>query len=101
VDIETSAAAPGAGGAPALDHQIRHCAGVCGIGLGFRSYGRIDGVVLNNGRVLVTDPSSSSGMAPLSFFFEQAAEAGLLPSMIISELIEISRRIHVKKRGPL
>jgi D-alanine-D-alanine ligase len=69
--------------------------------LGFRSYGRIDGFVLNGGRVLITDPNSSSGMAPASFFFEQAAEAGFLPSMIISELIEISRRIHEKKRGPL
>lgn len=69
--------------------------------LGFRSYGRIDGFVLDNGSVLITDPNSSSGMAPASFFFEQAAEAGLLPSMIISELIEISRRIHENKMGPL
>ncbi len=69
--------------------------------LGFRSYGRIDGFVLNSGKVLITDPNSSSGMAPASFFFEQAAEVGLLPSMIISELIEISLRIHEKKKGPL
>ncbi|MBW2648589.1 MAG: D-alanine--D-alanine ligase, partial [Deltaproteobacteria bacterium] len=55
--------------------------------LGFRSYGRIDGFVMEDGRVLITDPNSSSGMAPSSFFFEQAAEAGMLPSMIISELI--------------
>jgi D-alanine-D-alanine ligase len=69
--------------------------------LGFRSYGRIDGFVLDSSRVLITDPNSSSGMAPASFFFEQAAEAGFLPSMIISKLIEVSRRIHEKKRGPL
>ena len=67
----------------------------------FRSYGRIDGFVLENGRVLVTDPNSSSGMAPSSFFFEQAAEAGMLPSMIISELIDISVRVHRGKKGPL
>ncbi len=69
--------------------------------LGFRGYGRIDGFVTNDGRILVTDPNSSSGMAPSSFFFEQAAESGLLPSMIISELIEISLKIHGDKKGPL
>jgi len=69
--------------------------------LGFRSYGRIDGFFLNDGRVLITDPNSSSGMAPSSFFFEQAAEAGMLPSMIISKLIDISLKIHGDKRGPL
>jgi len=69
--------------------------------LGFRSYGRIDGFVLEDGRVLITDPNSSSGMAPSSFFFEQAAEAGMLPPMVISELIEASIRVHEEKRGPL
>ncbi|MCX7816806.1 MAG: D-alanine--D-alanine ligase [Syntrophales bacterium] len=69
--------------------------------LGFRSYGRIDGFVLKDGRILITDPNSSSGMAPSSFFFEQAANAGMLPSMIISALIENSLAIHREKRGPL
>jgi len=69
--------------------------------LGFRSYGRIDGFVTGDDRVLITDPNSSSGMAPSSFFFEQAAEAGLLPSMILTELIEASRKIHGRKKGPL
>ena len=69
--------------------------------LGFRSYGRIDGFVLTDGRVLVTDPNSSSGMAPSSFFFEQAAEAGMLPSMIAGELIEGAIAIHKSKKGPL
>ncbi|MCD6486153.1 MAG: D-alanine--D-alanine ligase [Syntrophobacterales bacterium] len=69
--------------------------------LGFRSYGRIDGFVMEDGRVLITDPNSSSGMAPSSFFFEQAAEAGMLPSMVISGLIEASVRIHKEKKGPL
>ncbi len=69
--------------------------------LGFRSYGRIDGFLLEDSRVLITDPNSSSGMAPSSFFFEQAACAGMLPSMIISKLIEISLKIHREKKGPL
>jgi len=69
--------------------------------LGFRSYGRIDGFYMKNGRILITDPNSSSGMAPSSFFFEQAASAGMLPSMIISRLIENALIIHKEKKGPL
>ncbi|OPY89919.1 MAG: D-alanine--D-alanine ligase [Syntrophaceae bacterium PtaU1.Bin231] len=71
------------------------------VALGFRSYGRIDGFLLKDGRILVTDPNSSSGMAPSSFFFEQAACAGMLPSMVISRLIENALAIHRGKRGPL
>jgi D-alanine-D-alanine ligase len=69
--------------------------------LGFRSYGRIDGFYLKDGRILITDPNSSSGMAPSSFFFEQAACAGMLPSMILSRLIENAMIIHRGKCGPL
>ncbi|MDQ5988260.1 MAG: D-alanine--D-alanine ligase A [Syntrophus sp. SKADARSKE-3] len=69
--------------------------------LGFRSYGRIDGFYQPDGRILITDPNSSSGMAPSSFFFEQAASAGMLPSMIIGTLIENALRIHREKLGPL
>ncbi len=69
--------------------------------LGFRSYGRIDGFYLNDGRIFITDPNSSSGMAPSSFFFEQAASAGMLPSMMISALIQNALAIHKGKRGPL
>jgi len=71
------------------------------LALGFRSYGRIDGFLLRDGRILITDPNSSSGMAPSSFFFEQAACAGMLPSMVISRLIENALAIHRRKRGPL
>ena len=69
--------------------------------LGFRSYGRIDGFIKKDGQILITDPNSSSGMAPSSFFFEQAASAGMLPAMIISRLIENALQIHGKKKGPL
>ncbi len=69
--------------------------------LGFRSYGRIDGFVKEDGGILITDPNSSSGMAPSSFFFEQAATAGLLPGMIIEKLIQNALRIHRDKNGPL
>ena len=69
--------------------------------LGFRSYGRIDGFWLKDGRILITDPNSSSGMAPSSFFFEQAASAGFLPGMILSALIQNALAIHRDKKGPL
>ena len=69
--------------------------------LGFRSYGRIDGFYLNDGRILITDPNSASGMAPSSFFFEQAACAGMLPATIISRLIDNALVIHNEKNGPL
>jgi D-alanine-D-alanine ligase len=69
--------------------------------LGFRSYGRIDGFILKDNRILITDPNSSSGMAPSSFFFEQAACAGMLPVMILSRLIENAVKIHAEKHGPL
>jgi D-alanine-D-alanine ligase len=69
--------------------------------LGFRNYGRIDGFLLKDERILITDPNSSSGMAPSSFFFEQAACAGLLPSMIVTRLIQDALKIHRVKRGPL
>ncbi len=69
--------------------------------LGFRSYGRIDGFILKDDRILITDPNSSSGMAPSSFFFEQAACAGMLPAMILSRLIESAVKIHAEKHGPL
>ncbi len=69
--------------------------------LGFRSYGRIDGFYLKDGRILITDPNSSSGMAPSSFFFEQAACAGMLPTIILGRLIENALLIHRGKHGPL
>jgi D-alanine-D-alanine ligase len=69
--------------------------------LGFRSYGRIDGFLTKDGRILITDPNSSSGMAPSSFFFEQAAAMGMLPTMVISKLIENAIKIHQEKKGPL
>jgi D-alanine-D-alanine ligase len=69
--------------------------------LGFRSYGRIDGFLTKDGRILITDPNSSSGMAPSSFFFEQAASMGMLPTMVISRLIQNAVKIHQEKMGPL
>ncbi len=81
--------------------EIKQCVIRAFHALGFRSYGRIDGFILKDNRILITDPNSSSGMAPSSFFFEQAACAGMLPAMILSRLIENAVKIHAEKHGPL
>lgn len=69
--------------------------------LGFTGYGRMDGFLLKDGRVLLTDPNSTSGMSPSSFMFHQAAEAGMTPMMLITRIIELGLEAHRKKRGPL
>jgi hypothetical protein len=40
-------------------------------------------------------------MAPSSFFFEQAASMGMLPTMVISRLIQNAIKIHQGKKGTL
>jgi D-alanine-D-alanine ligase len=69
--------------------------------LGFRGYSRIDGFLLENGEIIITDPNSTSGMAPSSFLFHQAAEAGLLPAHIISRIITLALEADRQKVGPL
>ncbi|MBI2845094.1 MAG: D-alanine--D-alanine ligase [Chloroflexi bacterium] len=69
--------------------------------LGLVNYGRIDGFLLDGGKVLITDPNTSSGMAPSSFMFHQAAEIGLTASQIFDRIIELALEAHQAKRGPL
>jgi D-alanine-D-alanine ligase len=68
--------------------------------LGFRGYARLDGFLVGQ-RVLLTDPNSTSGMAPSSWMFHQAAEAGLSPRMLIDRIIQLALEAHSQKRGPL
>jgi len=86
---------------PEKTEEIKRCVVRAFQALGFRSYGRIDGFILKDNRILITDPNSSSGMAPSSFFFEQAACAGMLSTMILSQLVQNAVRIHAEKHGPL
>jgi D-alanine-D-alanine ligase len=86
---------------PEKTEEIKQCVIRAFHALRFRSYGRIDGFILKDDRILITDPNSSSGMAPSSFFFEQAACAGMLPAMILSRLIQSAVKIHAEKCGPL
>lgn len=69
--------------------------------LGFRGYARIDGFLAEDGRLLFTDPNSTSGMSPSSFLFHQAAEAGLTPAAVIDRIVRAALRAHAQKRGPL
>jgi D-alanine-D-alanine ligase len=69
--------------------------------LGMANYGRIDGFLVEGNRVLITDPNTSSGMAPSSFLFHQAADSGLTPMMLFDRLIELALEAHATKRGPL
>lgn len=69
--------------------------------LGFRGYARLDGFLTADGRLLFTDPNSTSGMAPSSFMFHQAAEAGLTPMALIDRIVSLALNAHAAKRGPL
>ncbi len=69
--------------------------------LGMKNYGRIDGFLVDGDRVLITDPNSSSGMAPSSFLFHQAADIGLNPTMLFDRMIELALEAHAAKKGPL
>lgn len=57
---------------------------------GFHTYARIDGFYTHDGSVFLNDPNTTSGMMPSSFFFHQAAEAGLNPSEFITYIIHTS-----------
>jgi len=69
--------------------------------LGMANYGRIDGFLVDGGRILITDPNTSSGMNPSSFLFHQAADIGLNPMMLFERMIELAFEAHEGKRGPL
>jgi D-alanine--D-alanine ligase len=56
--------------------------------LGFRSLGRIDGILDTNGSITIIDPNSSSGMSPASFVFFQAAEYGMSHTDFVQHLIK-------------
>lgn len=69
--------------------------------MGFQGYARMDGFLMPDGRILFTDPNSTSGMAPSSFMFHQAAEAGLTPVALIDRILDLALEAHAAKRGPL
>lgn len=56
--------------------------------LGMKTIGRIDGFVTLDGRVVIIDPNTLSGMAPTSFLFREAAEINMSHTGVINHLIE-------------
>ena len=71
------------------------------VAFGFKGYARLDGFLMADGRLLFTDPNSTSGMSPSSFMFHQAAEAGLTAGMVVERLLGQALIDHEAKRGPL
>src|SRR6185436_942025 len=62
----------------------------------FNVYARIDGFISHEGKVLLNDPNTTSGMMPSSFFFHQAAEIGLNPSQFITYIVRTSLSSRIK-----
>ena len=56
--------------------------------LEFSTISRIDGFLTKDGRVVIIDPNSLTGMAPATFLFHQAAEIGMSHTQLINYLIE-------------
>ena len=55
---------------------------------------RIDGFVTPDGKVIIIDPNTFSGMAPSSYIFNQAAEINMTPSQLINHIIETELHQH-------
>ncbi len=56
--------------------------------LQFETIARIDGILAKDGRIVIIDPNSLTGMGPATFLFHQAAEAGYSHAQLINLLIE-------------
>jgi D-alanine-D-alanine ligase len=54
----------------------------------FSTISRIDGFLTKDGRVVLIDPNSLTGMSPSTFLFHQAAEIGMSHTDLINFLIE-------------
>lgn len=56
--------------------------------LNMSNLARTDGFLTNDGRIIVIDPNTLSGMAPTSFLFREAAFANMSHTKLINHLIE-------------
>ncbi len=68
--------------------------------LGFMGSSRIDGFIVGED-VIISDCHSTCGMAPPAFLFQQAAEIGLTPRMLLGKIVEYAFEAHRNKVGPL
>jgi len=81
-------------------HLIRNaCEQMC-MYFDFKVYARIDGFWDEQQATLyLNDPNTTSGMMPSSFFFHQAAEVGMSPSVFITYIIRTSLQERIRSRG--
>lgn len=56
--------------------------------LGMTNTSRTDGFVTPDGRIVIVDPNSLTGMGPSSFLFREAAHSNMSHSQLINHLIE-------------
>ncbi|CAM6054152.1 unnamed protein product [Sphagnum tenellum] len=56
--------------------------------LNFSTISRIDGFLTTDGRVVIIDPNTLTGMSPTTFIFNQAAEYGMSHTGLINFMIE-------------
>jgi len=56
--------------------------------LDIKNTARIDGFLTKEGKFVVVDPNTLTGMAPSSFFFREAAESNINHTQLINHLIE-------------
>lgn len=102
----------------AVLHQVRHRAAEAFGALGLRHMARIDGFLLADGTIVVTDVNGIGGMGFSSFVFQQAAMVGIDHRHLIFGLLGVAtgaddvtagvaalgdgarRRIHVVLGGP-
>ena len=83
-----------------LLEKIQHVSAQVTKALEFRTISRIDGFVMEDGAIVITDPNSLAGMAPSSFVFQQAAKYGMSHTSFINHLIESELSqygLHVKQ----
>ncbi len=80
------------------DAIVNVCQQVCRA-LNFCTIGRVDGILTKDGRVVIIDPNSLTGMDPATFLFHQAAEFGMSHAQLINFLIE--RELHAYGISPI
>lgn len=56
--------------------------------LDIKTLSRIDGFITKEHEIIIVDPNTSSGMAPSSFVFREAAELGISHPELINHIIE-------------
>jgi len=56
--------------------------------LEIKNIGRIDGFLTKEGKFVIIDPNTLTGMGPASFFFKEAAELNINHTQLINHIIE-------------